>query len=677
MDTLSNALARFNRIELAHEPDFPLGHVLVRPSRCEVVVHGTAQTLQRRVMQVLVTLAQAEGEVVSHDDLVMRCWAGLAVSADAIVRCIGKLRRLGADLSLDAFTIETIPGVGYRLTVPASSPGPNIARGGSALVRRAVVARTQKVIVATAVAITLALLSMQLFPSRTSGATRLVRVEPLTAARDDRKAQAISLGLGAALTRNLAGSNTPVEILDAGAHGASPEPMSVRGNAANDHGVLRANVELVASPSGKVVWAGRFERPASELDAFMDQVSVQIAHELHCASSDGWPRYFDRDPELARLALDHCDAIGRDFDEMVRYDAQITQRAPDFARGWSTYAIDTALVAKDLPPRLREAGYARARQYARRALAIDSHQGLAYAAIMQTMDIVPQWFERERVAAEGMAADPHSAEIHSWHGMDLTEIGRLQDALGEARLAYQYEHFLAGKVMQLAITEANAGEIEAARDSLALGRRLWPRHPWFDWVEFELAFYDGDPATAIKLLDERKVRFPESRIRVYSALLAWRMAPSAGTVAAAVRAINSGALEGPVTGEQVQLLALLGHIDAAYQLAGRLPSSTMDNVGWFRKGLKPFRADRRFMALAARFGLAQIWLKSGMWPDFCSEKGFPYDCRTAALAALRTNMATRRNGLSATTARLNATPKLVGYGGIAHGSISGNVNDGG
>ena len=651
MDTLSNAFARFNRIELAHEPDFPLGNVLVRPSRCEVSVHGTAQTLQRRVMQVLVALAQAEGEVVSHDDLVVRCWAGLAVSADAIVRCIGKLRRLTPDLSLDAFTIDTIPGVGYRLTVPASSPGPNIAPGGSAPAGSALVASRQKVIVAAAAAITLALLSVQLFPARPGSSTRLVRVEPLTAARDDREAQAISLGMGAALTRNLAGSNTPVEILDAGAHGASPVPMSVRGNAANDHGVLRANVELVASPSGKVIWAGRFERPAAELDAFMDQVSVQIAHELHCASSDGWPRYFDQDPELARLVLDHCDAIGRDFDEMVRYDAQITQRAPDFARGWSAYAIDTALVAKDLPPRLREAGYARARQYARRALGIDPHQGLAYAAIMQSMVIVPRWFERERVAAEGMAADPRSAEIHSWHGNDLTEIGRFQDALGEARLAYQYEHFLTGKVMQLAITEANAGEIESARDSLALGRRLWPGHPWFDRLEFELALYDGDPATAIKLLDERKVRYPESRVRVYRALLTWRMAPSASTDAAAVRAINSAALEGPATGEQVQLLALLGHIDAAYQMAGRLPSSATGNVGWFRKGLEPFRADRRFMSLAARFGLAQIWLKSGMWPDFCGEKGFPYDCRTAALAALRINMATRSNSPNATTAR--------------------------
>jgi DNA-binding winged helix-turn-helix (wHTH) protein len=651
MDTLSGTFARFNRIELAHEPDFLLGHLRVRPSRCEVDAHGNAQVLQRRVMQVLVALAQAEGEVVSHDDLVARCWGGLAVSADAIVRCIGKLRRLGADLSLDAFAIETIPGVGYRLTAPASSPGPNITLGGSAPARSALVASSQKVIVAAAAAIALVLLAVQLLPARPRSTTRIVRVEPLTAARDDREAQAFSSGLGAALTRNLAGSNTPVEVLDAGAHDASPQPMAVRGNAANDHGVLRANVELVASPSGKVIWAGRFERPTAELDAFMDQVSVQIAHELHCASSDGWPPYFDQDPELARLALDHCDAIGRDFDEMVRYDAQITQRAPGFARGWSTYAIDTALVAEDLPPRLREAGYARAGQYARRALAIDPHQGLAYAAIMQSMDIVPQWFERERVAAEGIAADPRSAEIHSWHGEDLAEIGRLQDALGEARLAYQYEHFLTGKVKQLAITEANAGEIESARDSLALGRRLWPGHPWFDQLEFELALYDGDPATAIKLLDEHKVRYPESRVRVYRALLAWRMVPSARTDAAAVRAINSAALEGPATGEQVQLLALLGHIDAAYQRAGHLPSSTTGNVGWFRKGLAPFRADRRFMSLAARVGLAKIWLKSGTWPDFCGEKGFPYDCRTAALAALRIVMATRRNIPNATISR--------------------------
>ena len=54
------------------------------PPACEVEWNGISQTLQRRVMQVLVALAQARGSVVSQSDLVVRCWRGLSVSDDAI-----------------------------------------------------------------------------------------------------------------------------------------------------------------------------------------------------------------------------------------------------------------------------------------------------------------------------------------------------------------------------------------------------------------------------------------------------------------------------------------------------------------------------------------------------------------------------------------------------------------
>ena len=64
-------------IDLAQEADFDLGLLRVRPARCEVEWNGVSQTLQRRVMQVLVALAQARGSVVSQNDLVMRCWRGL------------------------------------------------------------------------------------------------------------------------------------------------------------------------------------------------------------------------------------------------------------------------------------------------------------------------------------------------------------------------------------------------------------------------------------------------------------------------------------------------------------------------------------------------------------------------------------------------------------------------
>jgi hypothetical protein len=51
----------------------------------------------------------------------------------------------------------------------------------------------------------------------------------------------------------------------------------------------------------------------------------------------------------------------------------------------------------------------------------------------------------------------------------------------------------------------------------------------------------------------------------------------------------------------------------------------------FYPEMAPVRADRRFWPLVRRVGLTDYWIKSGHWPDFCTEPGLPYDCRTEAL----------------------------------------------
>lgn len=38
------------------------------------------------------------------------------------------------------------------------------------------------------------------------------------------------------------------------------------------------------------------------------------------------------------------------------------------------------------------------------------------------------------------------------------------------------------------------------------------------------------------------------------------------------------------------------------------------------------------MKAAKRIGLLAYWQKSGKWPDFCSQPGFPYDCKKVAAA---------------------------------------------
>ena len=102
-------------IVLAHEEPFSIGAVEVRPSTREMWLAGKAAILEPRVMQVLVALWRAQGQVVSKDDLIACCWDQRVVGDDAINRVISRLRHNADEDANGAFKIETISRVGYRL----------------------------------------------------------------------------------------------------------------------------------------------------------------------------------------------------------------------------------------------------------------------------------------------------------------------------------------------------------------------------------------------------------------------------------------------------------------------------------------------------------------------------------------------------------------------------------
>ena len=113
---------------LADEDDFQLGELCVRPSLREVAVGGLRETLEPRVMQVLVALARANGAVLSRDELIRQCWGGRIVGEDAINRCVSKARQVAELGGSKAFEIETIPRVGYRLVTNALVSPPPTSR---------------------------------------------------------------------------------------------------------------------------------------------------------------------------------------------------------------------------------------------------------------------------------------------------------------------------------------------------------------------------------------------------------------------------------------------------------------------------------------------------------------------------------------------------------------------
>ncbi len=113
-------------VDLAREAAFTLGGIEVSPPTRELLVAGRTEAVQPRVMQVLVALARRRGQVVSRDDLIRDCWNGLAVSEDAINRCIQAIRRIAE--AHGGFSVQTVARVGYRLRETESAePAPSSA----------------------------------------------------------------------------------------------------------------------------------------------------------------------------------------------------------------------------------------------------------------------------------------------------------------------------------------------------------------------------------------------------------------------------------------------------------------------------------------------------------------------------------------------------------------------
>lgn len=119
-------------VKLGRIEPFRLGQVEVVPTTRQMIKGDRSETIEPRVMQVLVALAEANGAVVSREELFQRCWDGRIVGEDAMNRVISRIRHLAADVGTGSFEIETITKVGYRLVVRrdavAECPQPSVVR---------------------------------------------------------------------------------------------------------------------------------------------------------------------------------------------------------------------------------------------------------------------------------------------------------------------------------------------------------------------------------------------------------------------------------------------------------------------------------------------------------------------------------------------------------------------
>ncbi len=638
-------------IDLAQEPDFDLGSFRVRPARCEVEWNGVSQNLQRRVMQVLVALAHARGSVVSQDELVNRCWRGLSVSDDAIYRCISKLRKLAAHYPDAPYTIEAVPGVGYRLTssglveddpaVELAGPADRRSRLGASVVGAALFV---SVILGAA---------FWIYGRAPDHHSLRVTVQPFETLSNSGEARSLARRIPYEVVDALGDSQIETvlagERTDKGApSSASADPgLFVTGILRDDGHNTIVDVRSEDGSTRAALWSTEFRRDNREASDLPLEVAARVADVVNMTNFARSANPPLTDDSALTALLQTTDMIRDAHDgawaAMLENAQGVVARHPEFAFGHSVLAAAYAEAADSInvPDRAQAMSDA-ARREANLTLKLDPEDAGAYAVLS---GLVPRsdYRDQEAILLRGRKFARHPKEplgaLYSYEGVLLESVGRLREALSFQLTAQATDKWGAPKTAKVALIYAKMGNLPAARAWIQNAVQRWPNHSGVRSFRLYIAGLYEQPADGLAIINAIAAQksTDDNQTAIWRTFLEARVAHSAQASAATIPKIGEAADRGKISREtEIIMLAELGEAKQAIEAANLALDHQQQlepRFFLFTPVTRNTRQDPGFVGLASRMGLIKYWRETGKRPDFCTDPAMRRECSPQLLAA--------------------------------------------
>ena len=469
-------------IDLAEAPRFTLGSLEVRPATLELVQGEWRESLQPRIMQVLVALARRREEVVSHDELMAAGWGGDVVGDDALHRCIARIRKLASDSG--AFRLETIPRVGYRLSEDRPRAGPPlrwIALAGVA-----------------AAAILLVALAW-LRPWAAAPATPIVSVAEFAAGGDDPALKGLGQSVAHQVRATIGNQTPPL----ATTNDPKRATLYVDGMVSRSGDVFHATVHVIDVRARATLWSGEVTAPAATLP---QQVGARAADKLNCGVA-GYRRELGLDIASRTLWFEACDFIAG---HTGRQDApraaaeQLVARAPRFPEAQAMLAIIKLRWSQTLPPDEAAVASKDARAHAWRAIELGPRIPMANLAAAITTPW-SAWAEQEAWLRKGLGFTPDDPFLNNRLGLMLSNVGRFEEASRHSNRSVQLAPLAVRLVSTDIAIQRMANHLAESGSELARAESLWPENPAIQRARL-LAALNDDPATALRILHDPQRR---------------------------------------------------------------------------------------------------------------------------------------------------------------------------
>ena len=332
--------------------DFRLNDWHVSPKLNRVTHDGESVTIKHKSMAVLVFLADANGEVVTRDEIMDTIWPGMEVTDDVLTQSIVELRKAFDDDAKHPKFIETIPRIGFRLVgdiAGSQSPPPPVQ-----IQRRYLLAVFAALIVGSIVWTLINIREGERNPviavTESPSIAVLAFVNLSNDPEDDYFAEGMSdeirglLGripnlkvIGRSSSHRFKGVDEDLQIIGEKLGVASVLEGTVRRSGNR----VRIAPELIDTATGDVIWTDTYDRTITDVFEVQDDVAARVIAELQLRVSNNPTRGQPTDsPEAyalflkARVLLDAQQ--GR---EAIEYLLQATEIDPNFAEVFELLAF--------------------------------------------------------------------------------------------------------------------------------------------------------------------------------------------------------------------------------------------------------------------------------------------------------------------------------------------------
>ncbi len=427
----------------------------------ELRKHGLRIRLPEQALQVLATLLERPGELVTRSELRTRLWPDRTyVDFDhGLNKAVNRLRTALGDSAANPRFVETIARRGYRLLVPVVG-GPLPA-------------------------------------ARTSPRRIRLAVLPFENVSADAEQEFFSDGLTEEMITEL-GRLSPAQLGIIGRTSAMQYKQSgkridqigqelnvdyvLEGSVRLEQKRARITVQLIHVGDQTHLWAQSYDRALADIFQVQREVAQGVANSLAFELLPDSPLRSRRAvPEAYEDYLRGRYFWNRGTDSDARLAIECFERAldsdPHFALAYSGIAdcYGRLVWFSAMPP--LEAG-PRAKAVATRALEIDPNLGEGRASMALVRFWYEwNWLEAEREFRRATELRPNYADVHNWYAAYLNVMGRFREAAAEQRLAEELDPLSLTIAMNAADPYYFARRYGPAIESLKLVLSREPRFP--------------------------------------------------------------------------------------------------------------------------------------------------------------------------------------------------------